>query len=203
MIHLENVLKISLQDVLKMSCRRFCKTSWRRVAKTNILVLTKTSWKRLEDVFWRRTAKANKFVLMKTSWRRRRKTSSRGLQDVFIKTNVCWVVSVSKYVRKLYRWWKKENPSPPKFPQPSAKLPKFPWPPSSWWNQMNDLSLSVYVKKWIIVFIVNKLILIYSTWFVDNFVNYKYKVLLKSDDVCFMPFSIFVTLSSFDDGKSE
>ena len=101
MIHLENVLKISLQDVLKMSWRRF----------ENVL---KTSWKRLEDalntygqdeyigldqdVFWRHEAKANIFVLMKTSWRRlqdvsckrRQKTSSRHLQDVFIKTNVCW-----------------------------------------------------------------------------------------------------------------
>ena len=53
---------------------------------------------RLEDVFWRRKAKANIFVLIRTSWRRlqdafwrrRRKTSSRRLQDVFIKTNVCW-----------------------------------------------------------------------------------------------------------------
>ena len=49
--------------------------------------------------------------------------------------------------------------------------------------EMNDLSLSVYVKKWIIVFIVNKLILIYFTWFVYiytiyTFVNYKYNVLL-------------------------
>ena len=68
------------------------------MAKTNILVLIKTSWRRLEDVFWRRKAKANIFVLIKTSWRRlqdvfwrrRRKTSSRRLQDVFIKTNVCW-----------------------------------------------------------------------------------------------------------------
>ena len=39
--------------------------------------------------------------------------------------------------------------------------------------------LSVYVKKWIIVFILNKLILIYFTWFVHTFVNYKYNVLLE------------------------
>ena len=88
MIRLENVLKTSLEDVLKMSWRRFCKTSWRRLgnvlktswrlmAKTNILVLIKTSSRRLQDVFWRR----------------RQKTSSRSLQDVFIKTNVCWKVS--------------------------------------------------------------------------------------------------------------
>ena len=118
MIRLEKVLKISLQDVLKTSSKCLedvlkmswrCledvfKTSWktfsrRLIAKTNILVLTKTSWRRLEDVFWRRKAKANIFVLIKTSWRRledvfwrrRRKTSSRRLQGVFIKTNVCWV----------------------------------------------------------------------------------------------------------------
>ena len=51
---------------------------------------------------------------------------------------------------------------------------------------MNDLSLSVYVKKRIIVFIVNKLILIYFTWFVYAFVNYKYNVLLKRENVCLM-----------------
>ena len=56
-VRLDNVLKISLQDVLK--------TSWRHMAKTNILVLTKTSW--------------------------------RCLEDVFIKTNVCWV-----YLKKCF-----------------------------------------------------------------------------------------------------
>ena len=66
---------------------------------------------------------------------------------------------------------------------------------------MNDLSLSVYVKKWIIVFIVNKLILIYFTWFVYTFVNYKYSFLLKRDDACLMSLSNFVILSRFDDGK--
>ena len=49
--------------------------------------------------------------------------------------------------------------------------------------------------------IVNKLILIYFAWFVHNFVNYKYKILLKRDDVCLMPLSTIVTLSTFDDGK--
>ena len=76
------------------------KTSWRGIAKTNILVFAKTSWRRLEDVFWRHKAKVNMFVLIKTSWRRfqdvfwrrRRKTSSRRLHDVFIKTNVCWEI---------------------------------------------------------------------------------------------------------------
>ena len=101
MIRLENVLKISFQDVLKMSSkrledvlkmswRRFCKTSWRRLenvlktswrrmAKANILILTKTSWRPLEDVFWRRMAKTNMFVLIKTSWRRLLKTKTKDL----------------------------------------------------------------------------------------------------------------------------
>ena len=51
------------------------------------------------------------------------------------------------------------------------------------------------------MFIVNKLILIYFTWFVYTFANYKYSVLLKRDDVCLTPLSTFVTLSRFDDGK--
>ena len=100
---LEKVLKTSWQDVLKTSWRHLeniLKTSWRRMTKTNILVLTRTSWRRLENVFWRGKAKANILVLIKTSsrrlqdvfCRRRWKTSSRRLQDVLIITNVCWVV---------------------------------------------------------------------------------------------------------------
>ena len=77
------------QDVLKRSWRRFCKTSWRHfkdvstrrlenvlkmcsrhMAETNILVLTKTYWRRLEDAFWRRMFKANISVFMKMCWRR-------------------------------------------------------------------------------------------------------------------------------------
>ena len=81
-------------------------------------------------------------------------------------------------------------------------FPNFLWPPSSWWTSyINDLSLSAYVKKWIVLFIVNKLILIYFTWFVYTFANCKYNVLLKRDNVCLMPLSTFVTLSCFDDGK--
>ena len=41
------------------------------------------------------------------------------------------------------------------------------------------------------MFIVNKLNLIYFTWFVYAFVN----------DVCLMPLSTFITLSHFDEGK--
>ena len=90
---LEDVLKTFLQDVFKTFWRRLHKTSWkrledifrtswRRMAKTNILVLTKTSLSRLEDIFWRRMAKTNIFVLIITSWRR------------LLKTNVCWELSI-------------------------------------------------------------------------------------------------------------
>ena len=48
------------------------------MAKTNTLVLMKTSWRRLEDVFWRRISKANIFVL--------------------IKTNVCWEWWMKKWI---------------------------------------------------------------------------------------------------------
>ena len=66
---------------------------------------------------------------------------------------------------------------------------------------MNYHSLSVYVKKSIILFIVDKLILIYFTWFVYPSVNYKYSVLLKIDNACLLPLSTFLTLSHFDEGK--
>ena len=83
------------------------------MAQKNILVLTKTSWRRLKDVFWRRKAKANIFVLIKTSWRRledafwrrRRKTSSRRLQEVFIKTNVWWEGMHKKCSKSLFDFW--------------------------------------------------------------------------------------------------
>ena len=80
---LEDVLARRLEDVLKTSWRRLenvLKTSWRRMAKTNILVLTKTSWRCLEDVFWRRMINKNIFVFIKTSWRRLSKTKAK---DVF------------------------------------------------------------------------------------------------------------------------
>ena len=55
--------------------------------------------------------------------------------------------------------------------------------------------INEWPQKWITVFIVKKLNLIYFTWFVYTFVNYKYNVLLKRDDICLMPLSTFVTLS--------
>ena len=66
---------------------------------------------------------------------------------------------------------------------------------------MNDLSLSVYVRNVNNLFIVNKLVLIYFTWFAFTFLNYKYNVLLKRDDVYLIPLRTFVTLSYFDEGK--
>ena len=80
----ENVLKTFWQDVLKTSWRRLeniLKTSWRRMDKTNILVLTKTSWRCLEDVFWRRMINKDIFVFIK-SWRCLLKTKTK---DVFKK----------------------------------------------------------------------------------------------------------------------
>ena len=68
-------------------------------------------------------------------------------------------------------------------------------------SNFRGLSLSFYLKKWIIVFIVNKSNFICFTWFVYTFVNYKYNVLLKRDDVCLIPLSTLVTVSRFDDGK--
>ena len=110
---LEGVLKMSWQDVLNTpwrSLESILKTSWKRledVLKTFLQEVLKTSWKRLEDVlktysqdeyigldqdvFWRRKAKANIFVLIKTSSEDK---DERRLQDVFIKTNVCWVGSL-------------------------------------------------------------------------------------------------------------
>ena len=73
---LEDILKMpwrGLEEVLKTSWRRLekvLKTSSRHMVKTDILVLTKTSWRRLQDFFWRRKAKANIIVLIKTPRRR-------------------------------------------------------------------------------------------------------------------------------------
>ena len=90
---LEGIFARRLEDVLKTSWRRLenvLKTSWRGMVNTNILVFIKTSsedeWlRRIYSSWWRR--------LQDVFWRRRRKKSSRRLQDVFIKTNVCWVHS--------------------------------------------------------------------------------------------------------------
>ena len=103
---LKHALRTFLQDSLK--------ASWSRITKTNILVLIKTYSEEVWlgqicyvicyvsfTLIWREIALymiIDTLVLIKTSWRRRKdvfwrrrwKTSSRRLQDFFIKTNVCW-----------------------------------------------------------------------------------------------------------------
>ena len=107
---LENVMKKSwrcLEDVFARLLEGVLKTFWRRLGNT--------SWRRLENVL--KTYEQDDYVgldqdVFKTSsedvwvrrihslWsrrlevvfrRRRQKTSSGHLQDVFIKTNVCWL----------------------------------------------------------------------------------------------------------------
>ena len=119
MIRLENVLKMSsrricetswgrledvlmtsgkrLEDVLETFLQDILKTSWSRledVWTTRILVLSKTSWRRLktssEDIWLIRIYSPSSRRLEDVFWRRRRKSSSRGLQNVFIETIVCW-----------------------------------------------------------------------------------------------------------------
>ena len=97
----QDVLKMSwgrFEDVLKMSWRCFCKTSWRRlenVLKTydqdeyigldQDILKTSSETVRLRQTYWSWSRR-----LEDVFWRRRQKTSSRRLQDFFIKTNVCW-----------------------------------------------------------------------------------------------------------------
>ena len=81
MIRLENAFKTSwkgFKDALARRLKNFLKISWRRMTK----VLTKTSWRCLEDIFWRRMTKVNIFVLIKISlssscWRRLLKTKMK------------------------------------------------------------------------------------------------------------------------------
>ena len=98
----------------KTYLRHVLKTFWKRLEE-----VLKASWRRLENVL--KTYEQDVYIgldedqdVLKTSedvwliriylsssrrlenvfWRQRRKTSSRCLQDVFIKTNVCWVVTI-------------------------------------------------------------------------------------------------------------
>ena len=100
MIHLENVLKISLQDVLKtswkcledvlkISWRRFCKTFWRRLED-----VLKTPWRRLQNV-------------LKTFLQHVSKTYSQdkyiGLDQDILKTS-----SEDVRLRRTYSpWWRR------------------------------------------------------------------------------------------------
>ena len=106
---LENILKRPwrlLEDVFARHLEDVLKTSWRRMGKTNILVLTRTSWGRLKDVFRRRMINKNIFVFIKTSWRR--------LEDVFWrrrrKTNVFWVETDERITAAyIFYSWTKNN----------------------------------------------------------------------------------------------
>ena len=93
MIRLENVLKTSLPDVLKTSSKRLedaLKISWRRFCKT----YSQDEYLGLDqEVFWRRMTEANIFALIKTP---SEDEDKRRLQDVSMKTNVCWVGSSKK-----------------------------------------------------------------------------------------------------------
>ena len=121
MKHLENILDISLQEVLKMSWRCLksvfarrlegvFKTSWRRLEE-----VLKTSWRPIEDVRWRRIywswprrLEDERLRWIYLSWSRRSSEDKdeRRLQDVFIKTNLCWVIALdcrqSKYLITIF-----------------------------------------------------------------------------------------------------
>ena len=82
-----------LQEFFKASSRQVCKTSSKDVIKMFSRVFAR---RLLQDVI--RKTSCN--YVLKMSWRRRRrrkivtlKTSSRPLQYVFTKTNICWVIS--------------------------------------------------------------------------------------------------------------
>ena len=83
MIRPESVLKTSLRDVLKMSWRRLedvLKTFWRPMTKANILVLIKTSWRRLLTTYeYSEYVCLDQDVLMTSS----EDEDERRLQDVF------------------------------------------------------------------------------------------------------------------------
>ena len=74
-----------LEDVLKMSWKRLedvLKTSWKRL-EDDLKTYDQDEYVRLDEdvfVFWRRMSKANILVLIKTSWRRLLKTKTK---DVF------------------------------------------------------------------------------------------------------------------------
>ena len=79
--YLEDLLKMFLQDVVEKI--------WKRLDDVWPIRIYWYWSRRLEDVFWRCLCKANIFVLIKTS---SEDEDERRLKDVFIKTNVCWVI---------------------------------------------------------------------------------------------------------------
>ena len=83
---LQNALKTSWRCLEDVFTRRL-EDVLRYMAKTNIGLD--------QGVFWRRKTKANIFVLIKTSFEDEDKRSllKTKTKDVFIKKNVCWVIS--------------------------------------------------------------------------------------------------------------
>ena len=87
----------------------FPKKSSRRLQDVFVICLPKMSSRRLQDVFKtssktssRRVCKTSCNYVFKTSWKRKKcytedvfKISSRRLQHVFTKTNVCWWATAS------------------------------------------------------------------------------------------------------------
>ena len=67
--HLKDIFAIRLEDIFKTSLRRFYKTSWRRLEDVWARFIN-SSWRRLEPVFWKSMTKVNILVLIRTSWRR-------------------------------------------------------------------------------------------------------------------------------------
>ena len=112
---LEDILKTSsksLEDVFARRLEDVLKTSWRRLG---YVWLRRFYWpwpRRLEDVLktsskdvrLRRKYSSWSRRLENVFWRWRRKTYSRRRQDVFIKTNVCWVVSKSVWYLERSDW---------------------------------------------------------------------------------------------------
>ena len=90
-----------LEDVFKMSWRRFedvLKTFLQDVLKASWERLEDVLARRFENVLkisWRFMTKANILVLIKTSWRRLLKMKRK---DIFIKTNVCWNIMLLYFI---------------------------------------------------------------------------------------------------------
>ena len=89
-----------MQDVSKTSWRRFEDILARRLEDLWPRPLYWSWSRRLVDFFWRRMCKVNIFVFIKTSWRRLLKTKTK---DVFIKTNVCWVITHETFASSLIK----------------------------------------------------------------------------------------------------
>ena len=127
---LQDVLKTSSQDVLKTSSntsssrrlqedvfkassrRRLAIMSWRRlqdVLKDKKIVTLKTSSRRLQEEVLQLCLED----VFNTSWKTKKcygedvfKTSSRRLQYVFFKTNVCWDILPFSLKTMHKMWWR-------------------------------------------------------------------------------------------------